>query len=565
MFTQLFSLDAYTTTLERDRARLIYLTTLMLMVIFALYALFIPEERTGLSLFATVGTSLSSFLAVVSVYALGIFTLYATRRGWKTISAVGPVAMWYFSGVQISLNEGLLDPSDAISLAALILLGALLLHIPGTIATYVVAMVTIVLGYGRGVIMSDPRYFLSELVSMIFQTTGIALLVYMFLRSTLLTRAEAMQRASQDRLRLASLSTQLAQRISRRLELQDVLNVTVEQIRESYPAVYHAQIFLVAKNGTVASLVASTGEVGRKLLARQHQLGVGTQSVIGQVTSTGQAVVSYPSQSNSVHQRNELLPETEVEAAFPLRIADNIIGALDLQSKYAEAIPEADIPIFQSLADNIAIAIDNAQLAEQTAQRLQENQRLLEQMSGAMQQVERLNQQLTAQSWSAYLSTRQEGMAFTLDLDQGSTTTDRDWTPTLEDAVQKNDLIHRQDASQTTVAVPLQVRGQVIGAMEFELENGVLEAEDFELIRTIGERLGLALESARLYDESRRVAHREAMLNEIGGRLQSSNNVDGVLSEAARSLQSTLGAQRVAIRLGTPTNGTTEPNRSVVA
>jgi GAF domain-containing protein len=299
--------------------------------------------------------------------------------------------------------------------------------------------------------------------------------------------------------------------------------------------------------------VASTGEVGRALLERQHSLALGSQSVIGQVTTNGDPIIALAGQFEGVHRRNEFLPETAVEAAFPLRIAGDIIGALDLQSKDANAFPENDVPIFQSLADNIAIAIDNARLAEQTAQRLVENQQLFEQMRTTMQQVERLNQQLTTQAWTEYLGRKRGEFAFTLDLNEHKAQPGSEWTPALLEAVQQNELVRKQERDQTTVAVPLRVRGQVIGAMEFELENGVFRMEDIDLVETVSERLGLALESARLYDESRRVAHREAMLNQIGGRLQSSNNVDGVLSEAAHSLQSTLGAQRVAIRLGTPT------------
>jgi GAF domain-containing protein len=220
-----------------------------------------------------------------------------------------------------------------------------------------------------------------------------------------------------------------------------------------------------------------------------------------------------------------------------------------------DAFAETDLPIFQSLADNIAVAIDNARLVEQTDLRLIENQQLVEQMRRAVKEVERLNQELTSRVWSEYLAGREDELALTLDLIQHKTERTADWTPALSEAVQENDLVQTRERSTTTVAVPLRVRGQVIGAMEFEIEGGELTSEDIELLQTVGERLGLALEGARLYGESRRVAHREAMLNEIGGRLQSSNNVGGVLTEAARSLQTSLGAQRVAIRLGTPHSG----------
>ena len=101
------------------------------------------------------------------------------------------------------------------------------------------------------------------------------------------------------------------------------------------------------------------------------------------------------------------------------------------------------------------------------------------------------------------------------------------------------------------IAVPVRVRGQVIGAMEFELtDTGNLSPEDLNLMEEVGEQLGLAAESNRLFETSQRVAQREALVNEISTRLQASNNVEMTLNEAARSLRSTLKANRVTIRLG---------------
>jgi hypothetical protein len=93
----------------------------------------------------------------------------------------------------------------------------------------------------------------------------------------------------------------------------------------------------------------------------------------------------------------------------------------------------------------------------------------------------------------------------------------------------------------------------VIGAIEFELDkDSSLSPEDLALIQEVGERFGLAAENTRLFEQSQRIAQREALVNEIGVRLQASNNIETTLAEAARSLKQTLRADKVAIRLGTP-------------
>jgi GAF domain-containing protein len=90
--------------------------------------------------------------------------------------------------------------------------------------------------------------------------------------------------------------------------------------------------------------------------------------------------------------------------------------------------------------------------------------------------------------------------------------------------------------------------------MEFEVdENDSLSAEDLGLIEEVSEQLGLAAETNRLFETSQRLAQREALVNEIATRLQTSSSVNMTLTTAAQSLKEALKASKVAIRLGTPT------------
>jgi GAF domain-containing protein len=267
---------------------------------------------------------------------------------------------------------------------------------------------------------------------------------------------------------------------------------------------------------------------------------------------------------DTVHRVNELLPETAVEAAFPLRVGDRVIGALDLQSKDNDAIAQRDVPTFQALADHIAIAIDNAMLFEQSERRIEENRRLVEQTRNALRDVERLNLRLTGHAWSEYLQARDDaahsGMVF--DFDSENAGKGAEWTPTLLEAVRRAEIVQQVGDGVRVVSLPLMVRGYPIGGLEFEIDADVsLTAEDLDLLREVSDRFGLAAENARLYEESQRVAQREALINEIGARLQASNNVETTLNEAAFSLKQSLKANRVSIRIGAPpTNGTHSSN-----
>ncbi|NJL92839.1 MAG: GAF domain-containing protein [Anaerolineae bacterium] len=173
--------------------------------------------------------------------------------------------------------------------------------------------------------------------------------------------AVLLTRETQRRLALIQTSTLVSQRIFTRLDLETLLAETVEQIRARFSDIYHAQVFLIEGERT-ARLRASTGEVGQQLIARQHALEVGSQSVIGRVTQSGQMVLVNDTSQDPVHRVNELLPETRTELALPLRSRHGIIGALDVQSTRLNAFSSEDMEALQLLADQIAIAVDNARL-----------------------------------------------------------------------------------------------------------------------------------------------------------------------------------------------------------
>ena len=144
-------------------------------------------------------------------------------------------------------------------------------------------------------------------------------------------------------------------------QVDELLQRTVELIRERF-GFYHAQVFLVDENNEWAVLRASTGEAGRQLLARGHKLQVGSRSVIGRVTADGVPVVARDTDKDSIHRKNELLPQTRAELAVPMKLGDRIIGALDVQSVKPDAFGEDDVVALQILANQIATAVNNARL-----------------------------------------------------------------------------------------------------------------------------------------------------------------------------------------------------------
>lgn len=554
---RLFDTSKYTDLIEKDRARLVYgLTTFMV----AVYTLFVLAVRTS----GSAENILSLLITDAIFYAIGIGSLLATRTGRINLGALGPLAMVFVGGVVSSAQLGFASSSSGITLPIFVMLAGLLYRERGVVIGTVLAALALFVGISeRANLVASPPSEINtfDLLANTLALGVIGLFTYLFVRGTRLSRIEGASTVAEERLKLAQITSQTAQRISKRMALDEVLTSAVEQIRTSYPDIYHAQIFMVDASGQEARLVASTGEIGKLLMQRQHSLGVGSLSVIGQVTLAGEPLVARAGSPDSIHRRNEALPDTAVEAAFPLRIGDKVIGALDLQSRNSSTFHDDDIPAFQSLADHIAVAIDNARLFEETSERLRENQQLVEQARNAVREVERLNRQLTGRAWSEYLRSKGDQLGLSVDFTDNSVKQDNTWTPTISEAIQYNYVAQAQQEDAQIIAIPLRVRGQVIGAIEFELDKDTsLSPEDLILVQEVGERLGLAAETTRLFERSQRIAQREALVNEIGTRLQATSNIEATLAEAARSLKQTLRADKVAIRLGTPpaTNGGSE-------
>ena len=103
------------------------------------------------------------------------------------------------------------------------------------------------------------------------------------------------------------------------------------------------------------------------------------------------------------------------------------------------------------------------------------------------------------------------------------------------------------------LSVPIVLRGQMLGAMEFRAPGGqVWNNRSLELARIIAQRLALALDNIRLYEQAQTIASREQTANQVAARLQSKTDIDALITTAVESFQQALGATRTSIRLGAP-------------
>lgn len=542
-----FSLEAYKTPIERERGRTLYAVTVFILA-FALIYLPLGAYVLQDPIFTADGQITTTALAwAAAVLVIALVTLWGARRGWK-LAPVSAIVLYYVANVLLQFPSGL---ASSASFVFLVLLGGVLYGLYGALAMMFVSVGTII-GYIFLQPVLFPQFPFYDPLMLGYQAFDLLIalaFVYVFLRLASAREQQGEMIAARSQLQIAQITTTIAARLNRE-SLASLLNGAVDLIRDSYPDMYHVQIFLLDDDRRMANLAASTGEVGQLLLARAHALNVGSQSVIGQVSASGEPAIARAGERGSVHRRNELLPETAAEGAFPLRVAGETIGVLDLQSRDADAFSGDEIPIFQALADSVAIVMDNVRLNEETRTRLSDNERLLTEAQTAMREVDALNRELTGRGWQDFIRVRQD-VAFSYDGAESRLDAGADWTPGLSEAIESGRAIQADTGEGSAVSLPLRVRGQVIGAVEFELDEKPDQAT-LALLQQVIERLGVSLDSMRSFEQAREYAAQQERVSDISARFQQVNTVDDLLRITLDELSDTLGANRGAIRLGVP-------------
>ncbi len=165
---------------------------------------------------------------------------------------------------------------------------------------------------------------------------------------------QALRRAN-----LLAAAAEVSQNITQILDIDDLLPKTVDIICDAYNF-YYAGVFLIDEAGEFAVLQAGRGEPGRIMMENNHKLAVGGNSMIGACTARNEARISLDVDTERVWYPNPVLPDTRSEMALPLAIGDRVIGAVTVQSVEPAAFSDEDVSSLQAMANQLAIAIDNA-------------------------------------------------------------------------------------------------------------------------------------------------------------------------------------------------------------
>lgn len=353
-------------------------------------------------------------------------------------------------------------------------------------------------------------------------------------------RTRELENANQQVTRRATqlqATTELAETIAQLQEPGEIFPAAARLISE-YFGFYHVGIFLIEKSREFTVLQAANSEGGKRMVERGHRLRLGT-GVVGYCAQSGSPRIALDTGTDAVYFDNPDLPETRSEAALPMKSRGETIGVLDVQSTKASAFTTEDLQVLTTLATQVAIALENA--------------RLLAETRAALAQVQQVYDEFTRAEWSRTIS-RAEQAGFRYHGGRIELLDQVLQFPEVVSAVQNGEIVsgaaNGPEKKRTTVAVPVKLRGEVIGIIHVESNDqskGWAE-EDVSLVEAVAERAAIAMENARLFQDARRRAAKEQAISEATSRISTAISIENILHTTAEELERVLGGSEILIR-----------------
>ncbi len=343
-------------------------------------------------------------------------------------------------------------------------------------------------------------------------------------------------------------ASQISSVASSVLDLGELLPQAVDLVRDEF-GFYYVGIFLVDEAMDWAVLQAGTGDAGRQMVADGHRLRVGDDSMVGWCVAHRQARIALDVGQEAVRFDNPLLPDTRSEMALPLVSRGHVIGAMTIQSTAPNAFSQEDVTILQTMADQLANAVENARLLQERQRRVtewaivSEIGRAAASAPGLEDLLETVHERVSrlSDTTNFYVASYAEGSdewTLLLDIEHGERLPPathklgagltghiiRNRRPLLLRNRKASADFHNAEGiavlgepAKSWMGVPLIAADEVVGVMaiqSYEREN-VYDEQDLSLFSTIAAQVASALDSLRLIEETRRRAAEFEILHQV--------------------------------------------------
>jgi GAF domain-containing protein/DNA-binding response OmpR family regulator/anti-sigma regulatory factor (Ser/Thr protein kinase) len=521
--------------------------------------------------------SFPSALVIGGVATLQIAVTYLNRHGRvRPASIIFTIFQWSSAAAAVALLGGLGNPTSSFVLLPVVI-GGLLLGLPGILLAgglTILSTILILIAEQAGALPPTPipptpiQYAVDTILS-VLMLGGLLYLATSSIQTALSAARHnatalgysnrelqeirtSLEMRIDERTNQLNVSAEVARTISAILDPQEIIAKVVELIVDRFQY-YYAAVFLVDDDGEFAVLTEATGAAGQALKQRGHKLEISGSSMVAAAIATRRARLAQDVDRETMRFANPLLTETKSEISLPLIVGADVIGALDVQATRTAAFDESTVLVLQGLADQIAIAINNARQYQAAQQETRHATALLDASriasriqadlpAAAQEMLNAIAQAAHFDSWQASLyDAKQDALQLigSFDVLTGqSRGADESWVKLANRADQLTTEVIRTGKfvqiddpandprllglspllrQQTAILVLPAIYGeQVVGIVSLERAQGKhrITRREIDLIQAAASQLAIAIENRRLLqqtqaalDEAHRLMH----------------------------------------------------------
>lgn len=509
-----------------------------LVLTLAVISLAIPAVFLAPVVLTTLNTgNVIGLILTLIAFSVNVAVVVGVIRGYVYAGILGLMGVYLFitlssSTIYVALIAGLTVVTGAA------LFRSSMLYV---VTTYIVLVrlavhvVNVALDPATGLVGTNSTTFQSAII--FFTLAMISMIIRLVVVNVRRTSND--ERRSND---LLQAGAEIGQTASVMATLEQLLP-EVARLLETRFGLLLVRIYLLDAASSQLRLAASGGRSAEPELP----ITMGALNAVGQAALRGRIAITRA--TDATGSREGWLPTTKSQVAVPLLDGVQVMGVLEAQSERVDAFSAQELQALQIVATQTTTAIRNARLLMEQARVAEQNQALYAAAQENLQEIERLNRQLTSSAWQTYMErAEQEAQQMGVTLDGDMVLKETGWSLSLAQAGTGREPV-RTAGKRPLVAVPLMLRGEVIGAIEVEAREDAPAVEVLELTQAVGEQLALSLENARLYEETGYAAAHQERINAIAARLQQTNSVDDLLRITLTELSAALGAQAGAVRL----------------
>ena len=460
-----------------------------------------------------------------------VVTNIAVQNGRLRFAAMTIVVSSLFFMIVI-LNRSTLQSANFIVVALPIVTAGLLLNK----RSFWLALIAIALSLGWLVLDEFGTFDAVSQANLVGGIVIAAFLTSLFLASS---GQKGMANVDESQLKRMEQVSRFRADISRDSEME-IFRQVLELLRSGL-GFYFAQLFLAESDGQLAQRVRrgfNDAEIIDVSLNEMNSLNRAARS---------QEMILVSSADPAV-QREHLMPFSAYGVVVPMVADGHTLGVIDVQSN-ASAFTDEDGMALTALADQLATLIRDVRAMRSLKENLADQEQALSRLRARVHDFGATEREGISSVWDAYLEQRGK-QALGFDLNDGRLIEREDLPESIRVGLHQGDVVLKEEADSQLMIVPIILRGEMLGAMSFQLPLGqVVSQRRIEMARSVAQRLAVALENQRLFEQSRLQALRERKASEIGSLLLSATDIDQVLDLAANSFNEALGAIHTTIYL----------------